>query len=387
MRLLIAGAVSAAVVLSAPFMGRLQSLVRSSVSSRAYVIGLGVLVGVVIIGAIAIAFLRIREQRGRRLAVMATAIAIGAVYTAALSSGEPEQDAVERFHFVEYGLIAVLFYRVWRRAADPSAVVLPILCGFAVGTLDEWLQWFIPNRVGEVKDIFLNCAAIGSGLLFIIGVDPPPTFRASFDTTGNRIVNFRALFENSDREGEGLDLHVLDAVGEQPTMRQFDVAKGFFGAAGSPLVENGRVVANVGGKKGGIVAFDIALCLLAIAAAGDIPERFFVEGGSLTWFSALQLVAAASVSLAVFRGRRLASREQQRCQAGGDEPRGAHASHRRCETFTHRHGSSLGGESNKNGRARRPAREGTQYRTLNPTGRASTASCTQPPGWRSVRIV
>ena len=36
--------------------------------------------------------------------------------------------------------------------------------------------------------------------------------------------------------------------------------KGYFGAAGSPLVENGRVIANVGGKDGGkdagIVAFN-----------------------------------------------------------------------------------------------------------------------------------
>ncbi|RPI51381.1 MAG: alcohol dehydrogenase [Acidobacteria bacterium] len=39
-------------------------------------------------------------------------------------------------------------------------------------------------------------------------------------------------------------------------MRQFDVEKGFFGAAGSPLVEDGRVIANVGGRKGGVVAFD-----------------------------------------------------------------------------------------------------------------------------------
>ena len=36
--------------------------------------------------------------------------------------------------------------------------------------------------------------------------------------------------------------------------------KGFFGAAGSPLVEDGRVIANIGGKDGakgaGIVAFN-----------------------------------------------------------------------------------------------------------------------------------
>jgi outer membrane protein assembly factor BamB len=44
------------------------------------------------------------------------------------------------------------------------------------------------------------------------------------------------------------------------TMRRFNVRKGFFGAAGSPLVENGRVIANIGGKDGvkgaGIVAFN-----------------------------------------------------------------------------------------------------------------------------------
>jgi hypothetical protein len=34
-------------------------------------------------------------------------------------------------------------------------------------------------RVGEVKDVFLNCAAIGSGLLFSIGVDPPRPFAMS----------------------------------------------------------------------------------------------------------------------------------------------------------------------------------------------------------------
>lgn len=39
-------------------------------------------------------------------------------------------------------------------------------------------------------------------------------------------------------------------------MQRFEVPKGFFGSAGSPLVENGRVLANVGGPKAGIVAFE-----------------------------------------------------------------------------------------------------------------------------------
>jgi outer membrane protein assembly factor BamB len=40
------------------------------------------------------------------------------------------------------------------------------------------------------------------------------------------------------------------------TAQKFGVPKGFFGAAGSPLVENGRVMANVGGAKAGIIAFN-----------------------------------------------------------------------------------------------------------------------------------
>ena len=58
-------------------------------------------------------------------------------------------------------------------------------------------------------------------------------------------------------------LHAVDlATGKrrwsEDTMRRFKVEKGFFGAAGSPLVEDGRVIANIGGPGAGIVAFDAA---------------------------------------------------------------------------------------------------------------------------------
>ena len=56
-------------------------------------------------------------------------------------------------------------------------------------------------------------------------------------------------------------LHAVDLakgtrVWSEDTMKRFGVPKGFFGAGGSPLVEGGRVIANVGGDKAGIVAFD-----------------------------------------------------------------------------------------------------------------------------------
>ena len=115
MRLLLACVVSALIVLASPFMGRLQSLLRSSVSTRVYVLLLGGVVIGSIAAAIAAAFIRNRGHRTSRVAAMAAAIGLGLAYTTAMSTGDPTIDAVERVHFIEYGLIAVLFYRVWRQ--------------------------------------------------------------------------------------------------------------------------------------------------------------------------------------------------------------------------------------------------------------------------------
>jgi outer membrane protein assembly factor BamB len=56
-------------------------------------------------------------------------------------------------------------------------------------------------------------------------------------------------------------LHAIDLakgarVWSEDTKKRFGTQKGFFGSAGSPLVEDGRVIANVGGKGAGIVAFE-----------------------------------------------------------------------------------------------------------------------------------
>ena len=55
----------------------------------------------------------------------------------------------------------------------------------------------------------------------------------------------------------------------EDTAARYRVAKGFFGAAGSPLVEDGRVIANIGGKGAGIVAFDAATGKVLWTATDD----------------------------------------------------------------------------------------------------------------------
>src|SRR5262249_18530626 len=58
-------------------------------------------------------------------------------------------------------------------------------------------------------------------------------------------------------------LHCLDfttgkKIWSLDTRKQFHVAKGFFGAAGAPLVDGGRVLMNIGGATAGLAAFDAA---------------------------------------------------------------------------------------------------------------------------------
>lgn len=172
---IVAIAVSMALVLSAPFIGFVRSWIRATFPGQ-FVRIVGGAIAVLAVAAIVAALRRIREHRVRRYAALAAAIGCAVWYSIAEASGSPDVDVVQRFHFVEYGVITFLFYRAWRLLEDPALLVLPLFAGLLVGTADEWLQWFIPNRVGEIADILLNGVAIGCGLLFSLGADPPVSF-------------------------------------------------------------------------------------------------------------------------------------------------------------------------------------------------------------------
>ncbi|MDZ4798593.1 MAG: PQQ-binding-like beta-propeller repeat protein [Bryobacteraceae bacterium] len=82
------------------------------------------------------------------------------------------------------------------------------------------------------------------------GFDEGP--RATPTVVGNRVYTFGA-------EGtlHGLELGTGKKLWRVDTQSKFSVKKGFFGAAGSPLVENGLVYLNAGGGNGaGVVALD-----------------------------------------------------------------------------------------------------------------------------------
>ncbi len=192
-RITLAVAAAAAVILSAPFVREIRDWLKATFPGR-FVVIVAAVVGLTIALAVVVAIRRIRDRRPLRYGAIAAALLLGTGYALANATGNREVDAVERFHFIEYGLVTFLFYRAWRPLGDGSVFLLPVLAGLLVGTLEEWLQWFIPGRVGDMRDVFLNGAAIVSGLLFSIGVDPPERFSMALGRRALRRVGaFAAL--------------------------------------------------------------------------------------------------------------------------------------------------------------------------------------------------
>jgi hypothetical protein len=186
---------SAAVVFGAPFIGQLRAAVQSAFPAQ-YTRIVGGVVVLALTTAVIAALLRIKDRRALRYGCIAAALAVGTGYAVLSATGDPSVDAVERFHFVEYGLITLLYYRAWRGVgvADASLLILPALAGILVGICEEWLQWFIPARVGEVRDVLLNVVAITCGLLFSVALDPPPPLARSLPPSSlKRVKRFGAV--------------------------------------------------------------------------------------------------------------------------------------------------------------------------------------------------
>ena len=168
-RLIVAIAASAAIVLSSPFVGEFRSALLAAYPARfRFIVGAAIaaVVGVAVVIALA------RGVR-RRVLGLASAIVLGFLYSQLVATGNPNVDAVEHVHFIEYGAVAWLFYEAFRPLDNGLVILWPLVAGVLTGIADEFLQWYVPLRVGEAHDIFLNAVAVMCGLGFAVSVDPP----------------------------------------------------------------------------------------------------------------------------------------------------------------------------------------------------------------------
>jgi hypothetical protein len=165
---------SALVILSAAYVPDLSAAIQAMFPGHYRLVVGGIVLTAIAVATITVA-VRIRTDRARRFGLLAIGVGAAAAYFARFRTGNVDVDVVEAFHFVEYGAIAMLFYRAWRHYGDARRFALPLLAGVAVGVLDESLQWFLASRVGEAHDVMMDVAAVACGLLVAVALNPPPT--------------------------------------------------------------------------------------------------------------------------------------------------------------------------------------------------------------------
>lgn len=161
-----------AIIAVAPFLGRLRDLLLERFPGNAVAVATAIF-GVFLAGAFLLAATRIRRRRWLRYGGLAVCGLLVWLQLAGFATHIPEVDIVERAHILEYGLLSLLFYRAFLPLRGASALLLAVLAAALIGVFDEWVQWFVASRVGEVGDVWLNASAAATGALFALCLMPP----------------------------------------------------------------------------------------------------------------------------------------------------------------------------------------------------------------------
>lgn len=176
----------------------------------------------------------------------------------------------------------------WPGGGPPRLWSRPVGAGFA-GPAVAGDRVVLFHRLGGREVVEALDAATGDT---VWRYDYPTSYRDDFGfDEGPRSVpvvhDGRVYTFGAQGQLHAVDLETGAGVWRVDTHARYGVRKGFFGAAGSPLVDDARVIANVGGRRGGIVAFD--------AATGDE-----------LWTATTHEASYSSPAAGTFGGRRLA---------------------------------------------------------------------------------
>lgn len=136
-----------------------------------------------------------RKQWTARPVQIAVLAGIGTLYSWMTWSlrANPE----EAFHFVQYGVLSLLLFRALsRRLHDPSIYVAATLIGAAIGIGDELIQWVVPRRYFDYRDIGINALAVGLAQVALAAGIRPGFVRRPFSRVGIQLA-CRAAVLNS----------------------------------------------------------------------------------------------------------------------------------------------------------------------------------------------
>ena len=98
----------------------------------------------------------------------------------------------EGLHFFQYGVLGALTFRAMsHRTQDVGIYVGAAILGGIVGTIDEAIQWTLPNRYWDIRDIAFNFSGAVLAQIFIAATLRPAYFR--FRPTRSTVIRLSRL--------------------------------------------------------------------------------------------------------------------------------------------------------------------------------------------------
>lgn len=102
-------------------------------------------------------YFRMRIRRPARYMWLAATASAYIYFTWSLREA-PE----EAIHFLEYGLLGFFLFRALSLTVRDKTIYLDgLLIGAVVGVVDEIIQWMVPGRYWDLRDVGLNILAVG----------------------------------------------------------------------------------------------------------------------------------------------------------------------------------------------------------------------------------
>jgi len=119
----------------------------------------------------------------------------------------------ESIHFIQYGVLSLLLHRAFcHRIRDVSIYLAGIMLGIGFGIIDELIQWVVPKRFFDFRDIGINIIAVTLVQLAVAVGIRPAIVQSRMGSTGLKI-GFAAMFLNL--------LMLLFCISNTPEFRQY----------------------------------------------------------------------------------------------------------------------------------------------------------------------
>ncbi len=146
---------ASAIFATVPVARRIQGFVYNSLGREFFTYAVLI---VIIAGLAASLYFLVFRLRVRRISRYLWLVAGGGLY--AYFTIQLRQHPEEAVHFLEYGALAYFFFRALSsRIRDRTIYITVVLSVLFVGTLDEFIQWLMPERYWDYRDVGINALA------------------------------------------------------------------------------------------------------------------------------------------------------------------------------------------------------------------------------------